>query len=124
MKAFLFFIVCFLSVAFLLNSCAKGGTGYGTTGGGGGGGGTANSVSMAGNSFSPSSLTVKKGAVVKWTNKDYGSHTVTSDDGTSFNSGDIPAGGSYSYTATIIDTFDYHCTIHGASMSGTLIVIP
>ena len=74
--------------------------------------------------FSPASKTVSLGTVVKWTNNDGYSHTVTSNDGTTFNSGTVTAGGTYSYTAAVAGTFAYHCTIHGTSMSGTLIVTP
>jgi plastocyanin len=79
---------------------------------------------MANMTFSPSVKTVAKGTVVKWKNNDGFAHTVTSNDGTSFNSGNINSGGTYSYTASVAGTFEYHCTIHGLAMSGTLIVNP
>jgi len=72
--------------------------------------------------FSPDTKTVVKGAVVTGTNNDGYDHTVTSNDGTSFNSGTINSGKTYSYTASVAGTFAYHCTIHGVAMSGTLIV--
>jgi len=99
-------------------------------GGGGGSGTTTGAVSISAMSYSPKTLTVAKGTVVKWTNNDSYAHTVTSNDGTSFDSQSISgadaysAGGTYSYTANTAGTFEYHCTIHGASMSGTLIVNP
>jgi len=74
--------------------------------------------------FSPASKTVAKGTVVKWVNDDGYAHTATSDDGSTFDSGNIAGGGSYSYTANTPGTFNYHCTIHGTAMSGTLIVSP
>lgn len=117
-------LILFLFGGFcLLFSCAKG-SGYGSTNNTGGGGSASTNITISGMAYTPSSVTVKKGAVIKWTNNDYGAHTVTADNGTSFNSGDIAAGGTYSYTASIVDTFKYHCTIHGLSMAGTLIVIP
>jgi len=73
-------------------------------------------------SFSPASKTVKVGAVVKWKNSDGYAHTVTSNDGITFDSGNISGGSIYSYTTTVDGTFDYHCTIHGLTMAGTLIV--
>jgi plastocyanin len=79
---------------------------------------------MSGMSFSPASKTVAKGSVVKWTNNDSYAHTVTSNDGTTFDSGNIAGNGTYSYTADTAGTFNYHCTIHGMVMSGTLIVTP
>jgi len=70
--------------------------------------------------FSPLSLSVKVGTTVTWKNNDGIAHTVTSNDGTSFN-GNLAAGGSFSYTTKTVGTFDYHCTIH-PGMTGTLIV--
>lgn len=120
-------IVCFLMTLFF-NSCSKSGGSGGTAGNGGnsgGGGGTQVTVDMNGMSFSPSTTTVKVGTPVKWTNSDYYSaHTVTSNDGTTFNSGTIGIGGTYTYTPNVAGTYPYHCTIHGTAMSGTLVVTP
>jgi plastocyanin len=69
----------------------------------------------------PAKITVKKGATVKWYNKDGYAHTVTSDDGTTFDSGNLAAGATFSYTANTVGTFDYHCNVH-ANMKGTLVV--
>jgi len=88
------------------------------------GGSTGSGISMSGMSYSPATKTVAKGTVVTWTNNDAYAHTVTSNDGTSFNSGNIDGGKTYSYTASVAGTFDYHCLIHGIAMSGTLIVTP
>jgi plastocyanin len=85
---------------------------------------TGNNITISNMKFSPSSKTVAKGTIVKWTNNDGYPHTVTSNDAVSFDSGYIDGGGSYSYTASTPGTFDYHCTIHGLAMSGTLIVSP
>ncbi len=75
---------------------------------------------MSGMAFSPSSVTVKVGTTVKWTNSDYyWAHTATSDDGATFNSGNLATGASYSYTPTTAGTFLYHCNVH-ADMKGTL----
>ncbi len=123
MKALLPFIIILIGGVCLIFSCAKG-SGYGSTNNNGGGGTASTNITISGMAYTPSSVVVKKGAVIKWTNKDYGAHTVTADNGTSFNSGDIAAGGAYSYTANLVDTFKYHCTIHGLTMAGTLIVIP
>lgn len=80
-------------------------------------------ISIAGFAFSPSGKTVTAGTIVKWINNDATTHTVTSDDGTTFNSGNIAPGGNFSYTASTTGTFNYHCEIHG-SMTGTLTVTP
>ena len=87
-------------------------------------GGSGNNISIYGMLFSPSTKTVAKGAVVKWTNNDANAHTVTSDDGVTFDSGNLGGGASFSYTANTAGTFNYHCTIHGLSMAGTLVVNP
>lgn len=113
----------FISLIFGL-SCSKSNTSNGYTNNPPAGGATGNTISISGMTFSPASKTVAKGTVVKWTNNDSYAHTATSNDGVSFDSGNIAGGGSYSYTATTAGTFDYHCTIHGATMAGTLIVSP
>jgi plastocyanin len=87
-------------------------------------GGSGNNITINSMSYSPSSKTVAKGTVVKWINNDVSAHTVTSDDGKTFDSGNIAAGGNYSYTADTAGTFKYHCTIHGTAMAGTLVVTP
>lgn len=109
---------------FLCFSCSKSSDNNNAGGGGGGGGTPPTAVSILGMSYSPSSLTVKVGTVVKWTNTDATPHTVTSDNGTTFSSPTISAGGTYQYTTVTTGTFPYHCTIHGITMSGTLIVNP
>ena len=81
-------------------------------------------IGIAGMAFSPASKTVAKGTIVKWTNNDATPHTATSNDGTTFNSGSISGACSYSYTTNTAGTFNYHCTIHGLAMAGTLIVNP
>ena len=87
-------------------------------------GNTGSGISMINMTFSPATKTVAIGTVVTWTNNDGYAHTVTSNDGTSFDSGTINSSKTYSYTASVAGTFNYHCTIHGLPMSGTLIVNP
>ena len=73
--------------------------------------------------FTPSQITVTKGGTVTWTNNDTVTHTVEDDlsnvGGPS--SGDIPAGGKYSFTFNKTGSFQYHCRIH-PSMRGTIVV--
>ncbi len=78
-------------------------------------------IGMAGMNFSPSSITIKVGETARWTNNDNVTHTVTSNDGTTFNSGNVAVGASYSFTATAAGSFPYHCSLH-AGMSGILTV--
>lgn len=80
-----------------------------------------NSISIAGMAFGPSTLTVKAGTTVTWKNNDGVAHTVTSDDGTTFDSGTLSSGASFSFTANTAGTFAYHCTIH-SGMKATLVV--
>jgi amicyanin len=75
--------------------------------------------------FSPTTLTIKVGSTVTWTNMTPAPHTVTSDDGKSFDSGIstpiAPSGGTYSFTFKQAGTFSYHCQIH-PYMKATIIV--
>ena len=120
------FIVSALAFAslFIAFSCGKSGGYSYSNSNPPAGGSTGSGISMMNMSYSPATKTVAKGTVVTWTNNDGYAHTVTSNDGTSFNSGNIEAGKSYSYTASVAGTFEYHCLIHGIAMSGTLIVNP
>ena len=76
--------------------------------------------------FDPDPVTVDLGTIVIWDNTDTAAHTATAGsaaDGPSgvWDSSLIMAGGSYSYTADTVGTFDYFCMVH-PWMSGTLIV--
>jgi LPXTG-motif cell wall-anchored protein len=67
---------------------------------------------------------------VTWTNVGTAPHTVTADDGSFDSSPDCPGninaciGGGESYTHTFgtAGTFGYTCKVHGAAMSGTVVV--
>ncbi len=75
--------------------------------------------------FSPASLTIKAGTTVTWKNTTAAPHTVTSDDGKSFDSGSSnpisPQSGTFSFTFTTAGTFAYHCAIH-PTMKATIVV--
>ena len=88
--------------------------------GGGGGGGTSTTINVYNMAF-PASTSVKKGTTVKWYNQDGYAHTVTSDDGSTFSSGNLAAGATYTYTANKAGSFSYHCNYH-TGMIGTLVV--
>jgi plastocyanin len=67
-------------------------------------------------------LTVKPGAEVKVVNRDGTEHTVTSDDGTSFDLSVSGDGGSATFKApSKVGTYKFHCSIH-PNMLGTLVV--
>jgi len=82
---------------------------------------TANTITIQGSSFNPSTITVAKGDTVTWVNNDTYTHHVASDTAGTFDLGDQPNGASTSYTFDKSGTFKYHCTIH-TSMKGTVIV--
>ena len=79
-----------------------------------------NTVTMKSLAFTPSTLTVQRGANVTWGNADSTTHTVTSDTGL-FNSGNLNPGDSFTHQFNATGTFPYHCSIH-PSMKGTILV--
>lgn len=71
--------------------------------------------------FNPSSVTIKRGDTVKWTNKTTATHTATGDNG-EFDSGDIlPNVGTFTHTFPTSGSVPYHCNIH-PRMKGTVVV--
>jgi plastocyanin len=71
--------------------------------------------------FSPMSLSVKPGAVVKVTNKDSATHTLTASNN-AFNTGDITQNQTKTFKAPMKPgTYHYICNIH-QYMMGTIIV--
>lgn len=81
-----------------------------------------NAVNIDGFAFAPTTLTVKAGSVVTWTNKDEDPHTVVAGNG-AFRSQALGSGGVYSFTFPAAGTFDYICSIH-PFMRGTVVVTP
>lgn len=73
--------------------------------------------------FSPSRITVVIGVnnTVTWTNDDVSPHTVTAADKT-FDSGNLNAGQSFTYTFNTPGTYDYVCLYH-SWMKGTVVVV-
>ncbi len=63
-------------------------------------------------SFSPTTLTIKDGTTVTWKNMSSAPHTITSDDGKTFDSGTIPTGGTFRFTFKTAGAFPYHCNYH------------
>lgn len=62
--------------------------------------------------FSPATLTILPGTTVTWKNMSSAPHTVTSDDGQTFDSGTIAPGGSYTFKFAVAGSYPYHCNIH------------
>jgi len=77
-----------------------------------------NTVSIQNFSFNPETLTIKAGTTVTWTNNDSVIHNIKSP---SFNSPDLNAGETFSFTFGKPGTFNYSCGIH-PTMTGTIIV--
>jgi plastocyanin len=71
--------------------------------------------------YDPNTVTVGVGTTVTWTNTGAVAHTVTSDDGASFDSGSLDPQATFSFTSDTPGTFIYHCTFH-PWMTGTLTV--
>lgn len=65
----------------------------------------------SGFAFSPTTLTVSVGSTVTWQNMSSAPHTVTSDDGKTFD-GMLSTGGTFTFTFTKAGTYPYHCSIH------------
>jgi plastocyanin len=74
--------------------------------------------------FTPNNMTVKVGQSIEWDWQDASvAHTVTSDDGTTFDSCLQNKGYKFVVTFNQAGTFPYHCTIHPL-MIGTITVTP
>ena len=71
--------------------------------------------------FTPAKVTVTAGSVVTWTNKGGTAHTVTSNSGSTLDSGSIGPGEAYGNLFDTPGTYAYHCEIH-SSMKGTIVV--
>ncbi|MFA4935163.1 MAG: cupredoxin family copper-binding protein [Candidatus Methanoperedens sp.] len=77
-------------------------------------------VEIKGFAFNPATITIAKGTIVTWTNRDGAPHTVTGT-GNDINSQTLSQGQAYSFTFNDAGTFEYKCNIH-PSMRGKVIV--
>ncbi|MEO8946172.1 MAG: plastocyanin/azurin family copper-binding protein [Gemmatimonadaceae bacterium] len=119
------------TVAITAAAACGGGSGYSS----GGGGGTTTGPNqtacpstpgtvclVSGNQFSPTTITVSHGSNVTFDNISATTHNVT------FTTAGAPANvpnfasGSQPVAFPTAGTYNYHCTIHGLSMSGVVIV--
>ena len=89
------------------------------------GGSTGTPVSIVGGAstmtttaYAPNPVTIAVGGSVTWTNNDNTAHTAT---GSTFNSGSIAPGRSYTATFPTAGTFTYKCSFH-PGMTGTVTV--
>ena len=78
-------------------------------------------VTMKNIAFSPTTIHVKVGQKITWTNQDSVDHNVTSQSGEHIASQNFGQGGTFSFTPTRAGTIKYVCTIH-PGMDGTIVV--
>ena len=83
-------------------------------------------VTLRDTKFNPQTVTVSKGATVKWVNRDSVAHDVTKREGpggdfTSGPPGGMQQGDTYSHKFATAGTFQYVCTVH-PGMEGTVTV--
>jgi plastocyanin len=86
-------------------------------------------ISVTNNAFSPAAKTVSAGTTVRWawntcSGDSYGGqtcvdHSVTFDDGVTSATQDQ---GTFSRAFNTAGTYNYHCSVHGAAMSGSVTV--
>ena len=81
--------------------------------------GASHAVEIGDGFFSPASMTVAVGDTITWTNGDDSPHTVT---GGAFDSGNLDAGQTFSFTFEEPGTFAYACQYHD-EMVGTITVV-
>ena len=77
-------------------------------------------VNISNSTFSPGTITIKKGDIVTWQNNDSLIHRIIADDG-SFDLGDMAKDSTIKRTFDTVGSFSYHCAIH-TYMTGTVIV--
>lgn len=136
MRRWLFLsLILILALSVVAVSCGSGSTttttggatttagGATTTAGGatttaGGTGGA--QVTIKDFAFSPTSVTVKVGDTVTWTNQDSAIHTVAADNG-EFSSDNLAKGAAFSFTFTKAGSYPYHCSVH-PTMKATVVV--
>jgi plastocyanin len=111
------------TAAALLAGCGGSGTAKAPTPSPSASGGSSSTsgIKIADFAFSPATVTVAGGARVAVTNDDSAAHTLTADDGHSFDTGSIDSGSSSTVTAPKPGRYPFHCSIH-PFMHGTLVV--
>lgn len=93
----------------------------------GGAGGRSTAITVGNDFYSITPDTVASGAQITWTwATPSNGHTVSWDSGPAGST--LPAGsatmtsGTYNATLTTVGTYHYHCLIHGAVMSGVIVI--
>jgi len=82
-------------------------------------------VKMKSLSYDPKTIEINQGETVTWKNTAYTDHSATSDESNlPFDTGLIAPEKERSVTFKTSGEFKYHCSIHGKTMSGTVVVKP
>ena len=87
-----------------------------------GGAASTTTISVGDNFYSPSQLRIKTGTTVTWVFNGNNPHTVTSSNGNTLSSGTQNQGARFTFRFSAPGTYQYFCTVHGQSMSGTVVV--
>lgn len=85
------------------------------------GNGLSNVFISSTNGSSPAVDTVVVGQQLRW-NLSSGTHNVSSTGTPSFTNSPSPLGASYTVQFTVAGTYQYQCSLHGPSMSGSVVV--
>jgi plastocyanin len=127
-------IACSGGLGYAAPGGSYGGGSNGNGGDGGGGGGLAGAVNVGTGiqfvsshnaSTNPAVDTITAGSAMTWTWTGTLPHSVRSTGTPSFTSSGILTGaGTYSVTLTTPGTYKYDCGVHGAAMTGTIVVLP
>ncbi|MBN8695613.1 MAG: cupredoxin domain-containing protein [Bacteroidetes bacterium] len=104
---------CFVFMLTGIMSCKK--TDSGTPG--------ENEIFLLYKRFNPTSLTIKKGTTVTFTNKDNANHSASSNINL-FDSGKIKNNQSFTHTFNDVGTYNFYCNYHSTNQQeqGTIIV--
>lgn len=80
-------------------------------------------VAISDNKFEPNNVTVTPNHEVTWEWSGGNPHSVVGTfDGESVRSPQLTGGGTFTFSFSKAGTFEYQCGVHGASMSGRVIV--
>lgn len=80
-----------------------------------------NTVAVKNDFFQPATLTIEPGATVTWKWESNGTEHGVAFDNVQITSA-IQGSGTFTHTFDTEGTFAYHCQVHGAAMTGTIVV--
>ncbi|MBL7937067.1 MAG: cupredoxin domain-containing protein [Bacteroidia bacterium] len=81
-----------------------------------------NEIFLLYKTFSPTSLVIKKGTTVTFTNKDNANHSVSSSSGL-FNSGKIKSDESFKHTFNDAETYNFFCNYHSSQQEQGAVIV-